>query len=265
MTSSAPAAIAFELPPPIDRSSLTPVLTAHLRSAEIAPGALRRAGFHELVAAVRTALAGPLPSARAALRLMGRGPSVLAGWDATLTRDLAAAAGQEIVLLSFHRDAEARGLALERLVDLGPEAALPVLARALSDGDPGLRADALGALEGSGPAALEGAAGPPGEAFARALIELAHADPQWTVRQRAVRVLGRLWAGAPNRNVVGAALIHTLERDASAYVREAAASAFALRKPAELEPAVRASLERAAASDPEARTRDAASRALGSP
>jgi predicted Zn-dependent protease len=266
-------AVSFQLAPPSDRSALSPVLLAHLESAPVADGALRAAAFEPLVLALRTALEGPLPAARAALRLLEHGSQTLVGWDEQLARDLASAALPSIAALTTHRDAEARGLAFARVLSLGPESALPVLASALAHADAAIRADALDALDAAPASSLmDGAAraAPPAaaepEAFERALIALAHGDRQWTVRQRATEVLGRLWARAPGQHILGQALVKALEHDDSAYVREAAASAFAAAHPrAEIAPGPRAALERAAASDPEARVRNVAARALALP
>jgi HEAT repeat protein len=265
--SGAAAPPRFELAPPSDRGALGPVLLAHLESAPVPDGALRAAAFEPLVLALRTALEGPLPSARAALHAIERGPLTLVGWDDRLARDLASAALPSLVALTTHRDAEVRGLAFELVLSLGPESAFPVLAAALAHTEAAVRSDALDALEAAPASALvDDAARAPAlpATFERALIALAHGDSQWTVRQRATEVLGRLWERTPGQNLLGQALAQALELDDSAYVREAAASAFAAaRAQADIAPAARAALERAAARDPEARVRNAASRALG--
>ena len=263
LVTSAPR-IELELASPTDRVALAPVLLAHLDGAPVAPGALRAAAFDPLVLALKTALAGPLPTARAALRMLAQGSRVLAGWDDRLTRDLAAAVAPSLTALTVHRDPEARAAAFEVLLPLGPERAFPVLAAALAHEDAAVRSDALGALEAAPSSALDGAAVP--EAFARALIALSHGDPQWTVRQRATQALGRLWARTPSQNLLGQALTQALASDDSAYVREAAATAFAsARTQAEIASASRSALELAAASDPETRVRNAATLALSLP
>jgi HEAT repeat protein len=266
----------LELAAPIDRVALAPVLLAHLDSAPVARGALRAAAFDPLVVALRTALVGPLPTARAALRMLAQGSQELAGWDDQLTGDLASAVAPNLAALTVHRDAEARAVAFGLLLPLGPQRAFPALAAALAHEDAAVRSDALDALDaaprsafeaaaGDGPAAARGQAAVP-EAFARALIALSHGDPQWTVRQRATQALGRLWAGAPSQNLLGQALTQALAADESAYVREAAATAFAsARSPTDIPSASRTALERAAASDPETRVRNAATLALSLP
>jgi tetratricopeptide (TPR) repeat protein len=265
----------LDLAAPSDRAALAPVLAAHLDSAPVARGALRAAAFDPLVVALRTALAGPLPTARAALRMLAQGSHDLAGWDDRLTGDLALAVAPSLAALTVHRDAEARAVAFELLLPLGPQRAFPVLAAALAHDDAAVRSDALDALDGAPSGAFEAVAGdrptaPRGqavpEAFARALIALSHGDPQWTVRQRATQALGRLWARTPSQNLLGQALTQALAADDSAYVREAAATAFAsARTQADIPSASRAALERAAASDPETRVRNAATLALSLP
>lgn len=266
--SAATPPLTIALAPPGDRASLVPILSEHFAALPTAPGALRQA-FDTLVAALRTALSGPVPAARAALHVLADDAQSLPGWDDSMGLELAAVVAPSIVALSTHRDSELRRLALALVLRLGPESSLPVLARALMHDDRSVRIDALDALEAAQVGSLvdEGVRplGPPPE-FTAALIELAQKSPQWAIRKRAVELLGRLFARATGQQVLGPALIEALEHDASAYVREAAAAGLgAARKPEVLGAAGRAALERAAARDPEALVRNAASSALSSP
>ncbi len=211
-----------------------------------------------LETAAREALRGPVERVVAALEVLapvagarlgiGRLTENLPSWPTDLRQEaaktlerLASALAADMLQLAAHPEPRVRALAVRVLARAVPVEAAPVLARVLADDDPDVQRAALEALR------------PTHEGLVAPVAELATEHPEWSIRLRAVRALGRL--GDP---ASAEPLVRVLASDPYAFVREAAAETLgALGVPTALE-----GLRRASEEDPEPRVREAALRAL---
>lgn len=255
-----PAPIAVALAAPADRVALPLLLTAYLERQETRTSTLESAVVLELVRALSAALTTSGPSAKSALRALTDADRGLPGWSAALTGQLLAGAVQPLETLATRGDPELRALALQLLVRFAPDRGQAALIAGLAEPSPEIRRVALAAAESLS------MQGDPPHGFVSALAAIALQEPLWPLRQRSIRLLASIANVSESTLAIAqSALLHALEQDQSAFVRQAAARALGTQMPALATPqreTVRAALQAAIARDPEARVRAEAKAAL---
>lgn len=165
--------------------------------------------------AARLALRGPRESVEAALAVLSAsgGAGDAAGRGSQLPRArLALRLLPELLRVSRHPDAGIRARALSLLAALEDERTVPAFLAALQDRDRSVQRTALDLLPFAGVEQTQ--------AVSDAVAAIAARHPGWSMRARAVTVLGRLKGAAAERAVVAAL------GDEYAYVRSAAARAL---------------------------------------
>jgi HEAT repeat protein len=264
---------------PSERVAVSLLLEPYLERFE----GLEIASSTALSEVLQAALAARGSTARNALRAVASAEARLPGWSSGLTDVLVTRVSPTLEGLAAHGDHEIRRLALRLLIRAEPERGGASLARALSEPEHAIRQLALEVLEGivvdeerqSG-SAVERVAAPIEretiDHLVRALAVIGLQDPRWSMRTRAVELLthlGTAWGAMAHGRSGGGALESTLlsalERDPSAFVRQAAAQGLAKLVAVQGTDgeAARAALRRAGVGDPEARVRRQARAALG--